>query len=704
MEYSQDTQKPEKLDEFEKYRQAIELFMSRKQTYANQRKPFESVWVDCMKAYTCDRDLKRLYEGRAKINIPIQHWKTEGIHARVQRILFNATPYGRIETKKNQKVEEVVPELWNRYIFEHQLDEIDFKENFKVHDKDRDILGTAVAKIPYEYETKMFSMFDDEEPEEIAIKDNTYFRPILLTEFYTDVNKSNLQESEANIHSTSISFQSLWKNRKRKVTESKEKETTDDQGNTFIITEENTKEVGMYHNLELLQSLGDGVTAEQAEYMSLLGLTGDKGRAFQKSLESIKKTGFVNVDECYGLFDINDDGIEEEVVCLIAEGCICIRLEENPFKHKKYVRPFIAGKYIKLKNCFYGLSKIMITMDLHMELNASRMQASDAKTRAIRPMHYINTDANMIWDGIWRGDGIIRGQGNAQTAMQTIINPGLQGIGYEASAIAQTDMDQAWGLSPVQEGTSDSSKIPSTARATLAVISQNDLPLNNLIEQISEDEVKVFFEMLYERNIQFKTVDDLLVVWSEEELATKGLIEVDESQKQPGQPAKAKLDMNGKVIPKIQMKKLYFDANFKVLGNMELNNEVATQQGWINFIREVKDNPTIVKRLKWKEVMKKYLGAFGIKDDAEGVFIDEAIIREVEQQEAQAQQDQQQQQMAMMEQQKQEQLALAQKDKVDNISIYATQKDIDADTKIKQMRMEAMLEASMPGANVNGQG
>ena len=152
------------------------------------------------------------------------------------------------------------------------------------------------------------------------------------------------------------------------------------------------------------------------------------------------------------------------------------------------------------------------------------------------------------------------------------------------------------------------------------------------------------------------------------------------------------------------MKKLYFDANFKVLGNMELNNEVATQQGWINFIREVKDNPTIVKRLKWKEVMKKYLGAFGIKDDAEGVFIDEAIIREVEQQEAQAQQDQQQQQMAMMEQQKQEQLALAQKDKVDNISIYATQKDIDADTKIKQMRMEAMLEASMPGANVNGQG
>ncbi|MHA1968402.1 MAG: hypothetical protein ACW964_11425, partial [Candidatus Hodarchaeales archaeon] len=120
-----------------------------------------------------------------------------------------------------------------------------------------------------------------------------------------------------------------------------------------------------------------------------------------------------------------------------------------------------------------------------------------ANTQSIFPMTYIDKSKNINWDYQWRPNGIIEGIGS--DGITSIINPSLANVNLNDSAIIQRDIDQLFSLSPVQEGTSDRSKIPQTKGATLSIIAQNDMPLNELIMLQTNEVLKPFIEMLYER-------------------------------------------------------------------------------------------------------------------------------------------------------------------------------------------------------------
>ena len=580
---------------------AVKYFLNLKQLYQNQRSPWEDKWRQALSAYHLKDDLSKVYEGRANISIPIIQWKVNGITARINRILFNVLPFGRLESKNKKKegVKKGVIDLWNKYIFESQLDTIGFKKAFKQFVKNKTIEGTSVAKISQEFEEKEFTYFDDLEPEVEVIKDNTYFRNILLKEFYSDVNKEDINESSACIHSTVVPFQHLLNNEKKK-------ELTQETFNGEVI--ETMEEVGVYKNLGLLVSAGDHFTDEQSEYIQLLGLNKGQSGEFLRSLKEIRKTGMIRVDECYGLYDLNGDGKMEEVLCTIAQGRVVIRVEATPFKHKRYVRPFIVGRSEPISNCLYGNSKVISSLNLLMELNASRAQSTDAKTRSISNMWYIDETKNVRWDKTWRPGGVVHGQGS--NGLTPIINPNLSHISITDSELISRDLDQLWSLSPVQQGTSDSRLIPKTASGTQEIISQNDMPLNELIDNTIELELKPFIEMLVERNLVFKTVDDLLDVWGEQEIEKSGL-----SFDSP-------------------MSKLLFDFNIRILGNLELSNEVAHQNGWQAFINWAMTVPPVAKRIDWTAVAEKQLASFGIKDVSEGIWLPDEVVLEVDQNES----------------------------------------------------------------------
>lgn len=638
---------PEELQEIDiKDLEAMEYFLSLKNQYEIQRQPWESRWKQALAAYHLTDELDTVYNGRANIQIPVMKWKVNGIAARINKTIFNVQPIGRLEDKYIDSVEKNIIDLWNKYIFENQLDQINFKEAYKSFIKNKTIQGTAVAKITQEFEEKEFSFFDEGEKEIISVKDNTYFRNMLLTEFYSDVNKEDINDSQANIHTTVVTMESLLENEQR--VEVQEFETE------FGIEEERIN-VGVYKNLSLIQTNGNSITDEQAAYIELLGLNKGEATAFQKSLKESRRTGFVQIDECYGKFDLDGDGISEEVICTIANGRVVIRIEPTPFKHKRYVRPFIVGTYEKISNCLYGNSNVISGLNLLMELNASRAQATDAKTRSVSPMWYMDDTKNVTWDNTWRPNGIIKGQG--QNGITPIINPNLSSVSIMDSELISRDLDQLWSLSPVQQGTSDRSLIPSTARGTLAVISQNDMPLNDIIDNSIENEIKPFIEMLFERDIVFKTTQDLLEVWDPKELEAFGNIEEQE------------------------MDSLLFSFSIKILGNLELSNEVAHQQGWMNFIQWAMTVPPVAKRLDWTAVADKQLRSFGIKDDADGIWLDKELLAESDA----AQQQSQQQQFMLQEQQRQSSRKESREDRQFEI-------ELDTEADIVKMQSEAFIE------------
>ncbi len=636
-------------------REAISYFLGLKKNYELQRQQWERKWDQAEAAvYMRDNYLDKVYAGRAVINSPIMKWKVKGITARINKVLFNVSPFGRITDKKLKEVKQTTVDLWNKYIFECQLDRIDFKENYKMFSKDKCIYGTAVAKITQEYETKEVDFFEDGgEPEEVTVKDDTYFRPVLLKEFYSDSSKYNINDSQACIHSTKISWSELKKNEKRKETQTFElidRETGQDLG-----TEEEQVEVGVYHNLELLEGNGKNLTEEQEEYLERMGFNITQTQIFQKGLREKDKTGYVTIDECYGKFVI--DGEEKEVICVIANGQVVIRLEETPFKHRRYIRPFIVGRYEPVPNRLYGESNVIAGLNLLQELNASRAMNIDAGTQSIFPMNYIDMTKEVNWDGNWRPNGIVKGLG--PNGMTPILNPFLGNIKLETSQLIQRDLDQLWSLSPVQEGTTDKSQIPATARATIAVIAQNDLPLNDIIDNAIEEELKPFIEMLLERDLVFKDVEDLLSVWEERDIVAAGI--TDETS----------------------MRDLFFDFNVKILGSLELSNEIAQQNAWVNFIALTEKNPEMVRRLNYTEVFDRYLKSFGIKDDSEGIFFDEVEV---------AKTAQEQQQAAMQEQQ---QLEMdRQKQRAESVQDYRAKVDTDVEGKLAEMQGEVALEVA----------
>ena len=309
--------------------ECINFFLSLKNKYQTQRQPWESKWDSAIAIFTNDVDkINTLYEGNSKLHIPIFHWKALGIYSRIARVIFRNYPFFRIDDLKNDAGNRSIIDFWNKYITDYQLHNIDFITNFKDGILMKVIYGTSVAKVTQEYETEKISYLDDEEPEEVTIKDDTYYRPILLEEFYSDVAKENIQESQACIHSTVVTWSELYNNRKR--TELVQKEEQDPSGNTYIVEERQEK--GFYINLDLLKLDGNNITEEQEEYMNYLNLGQSNGDAIKKdyiaSLKAVKKTGYVRLDECYGKYWI-DDKLQECIVT-IAEGRILIRLQPTP--------------------------------------------------------------------------------------------------------------------------------------------------------------------------------------------------------------------------------------------------------------------------------------------------------------------------------------------------------------------------------------
>jgi hypothetical protein len=568
----------------------VNYFLGLKRSYADQRNPYEMKWRQALAAVHMTDDLDQTYQGNSNVKSPVMKWKVRGIVSRLMRVLFNHQPFGRIEGDS----EEI--RVWNDYIFNKQLPRIQFKTAFRRHLTQKAILGTSVSKITQEYDEKLLSYsLDKASSRPTNIVDDTYFRPLILTEFYTDVSKENLQDSAANIHSTTVQFEELRKLSKKLV-----KYAYSDG------TEETKEEDGVYFNLDLLNWNGDNMTPEQQTYLELLGYSKANQKVFMKGLKDVKKSGYISVDECYGKYwytDDNGDEQYEELLVTIANGAILIRCECTPFRHKKFVRPFIAGKFDPVLGCFYGDSNVILGQNLLMELNATRSQAVDAKTRSIANMWYEDVSKNVVWNGRWTPGGTVRGAG--QNGLTPIINPYLGSVSINDSNLIQRDLDQLWSLSPVQEGTSDARDIPGTATGTMAIISQNDLPLNEIIDETIENEIKPFLEMLYERDLTYKEIKDIA---GDKDIKDISLDEVE----------------------------------ITILGSNELNNELAHQGGWMQFLQVAQQVPPIAQRLDWKYVADQLLRSFGIKDLEEGLWIPEEIVQQIQKQQQEQQAAQQQ--------------------------------------------------------------
>lgn len=628
-----DEQLKEHAERFDNDIKTLSHFMGLKMTYESGRDQWKQKWVNALAAFNLDKDqlLDERYVSDSKFLSPKPITKLKGVVARKIKILFNFEPFGRIEDSKLRKAKpKNVINLWNRYIFNYQIPKIKFIQQFRIFEFLQGIFGVAIAYLPHEYEEKRL-VFADGNTKEVVSKNDTYFKPILTGDFYTDPTKLDLQESEANIMEEVVNFEDLKALEKRTVTYTEIIEYEDGTSEEI----EREEEIGVYENLDMIMT-GNAMTQYQEDVLKRFyyntGNLDSNLKTHQAKVDSMMKkakkeaqesvkTGYVRIYKCFGKwwFKENDEWIYDEAIVEIANGTTIIRQERSPYQHINYNRPFVACHENPMLGSFYCNSQIMLAMDTWMELNANRQMATDAKKRAIFHQTYIDTTSNILWDGTWRKDGIIRGQG--KNPIQPIINPNLQYVTNADNALFTQDIDAIFNLSTVQEGSTQKSNIPNTARGTAALIAQNDIPLNDKIKDEIEETIKPFLEILYERNLQFKTLEDLLTVWDEDDL--------EDLLKDLGTIVKEGEDVES-LIEKVDLTQMFFEPAIKILGNMELSNEVAHQAGYTQFMQLARQIPPLAKRTNWQELGEKFLRAYGIKDDADHIFLDEKSVARVD--------------------------------------------------------------------------
>lgn len=676
---NQNTEIAEQIDNDSK---TLSHFMGLKMTYESGRKQWEQKWINALAAFNMDKDqlLNERYLTDSKFLSPKPLTKLRGIVSRKMKILFNMEPFGRIEDAKIRKAKpKSLINLWNRFMFYYQIPKIKFVSQYRILSFLQGIFGVAIAYLPHEYEEKILKFADDTE-KEIVNKNDTYFRPIITGDFYTDPTKLDLRESEANILEETVEFEDLKALEKRTV---KYTELIEYEDGTAIEVERE-EEIGVYHNLDQIQA-GHSLTEYQEEVLKRFYYsTGNLSSNFKtvksylkeakKEAEKSMKTGRVKIYKCFGKwwFYENNEWIYDEAIVEIANGTTIIRQDRTPYQHINYTRPFLAVHENPMIGSFYCNSQIMLAMDTWMELNANRQMATDAKKRAIFHQTYIDTTSNIMWDGIWRKDGIIKGQG--KNPIQPIINPNLQYVTNNDNVLFSQDIDSIFNLSTVQEGGTQKSNIPNTARGTAALIAQNDIPLNDKILAEVDEIIKPFLEILYERNLQFKTLEDLMIVWDESEIE-QILIDL-------GVEITEGTDID-ELINSVNLNEIYFEPSIRILGNMELSNEVAHQAGYTQFMQLAGSIPPIAKRVDFRELAEKFLRAYGIKDDAEALFINEESVRRIDEANRKTQQ---------IQESKNEQMIQAQRQT--NLQDFQIQENVKTDNNIREMQAEVILETA----------
>jgi len=217
-----------------------------------------------------------------------------------------------------------------------------------------------------------------------------------------------------------------------------------------------------------------------------------------------KDSKCVEVFEYWGKYDINGDGIEKECLICVANRKYVIRLDENPYEHKR--KPFISFVDTQMPNEFWAIGEVEPLKNLQYELNDIRNQRMDNVTLILNRMWKVNKNGDVDEaDLVSQAGGIVHvGDNNALEVIQT---PDVTASSYNEETLVKADMQQASGVTDYTKGSSAGGKGNSalaneTATGIMLLQEAGNARFKFKLDNL-EDSLKEFGEQLNALNQQF---------------------------------------------------------------------------------------------------------------------------------------------------------------------------------------------------------
>lgn len=221
---------------------------------------------------------------------------------------------------------------------------------------------------------------------------------------------------------------------------------------------------------------------------------------------SVADADQIEILEYWGQYDLDEDGIKEEVYLVFANRKVLLKAEPNPFHHQK--RPILRTVLFPIPMEWYGMGLIEPVISNIHELWTLRRQRIDNINMIINRMWKVNSIADVDLDTLVSvPNGIVIT--DDMNAVEPLETPNVTADAYNEAGIVQSDIENATAPRSMQ-GTPESGRLGRTARGAQLIITQALEKFGTAIKLIEEMAIKRTLRMFHQLNLQFIDDDDVL--------------------------------------------------------------------------------------------------------------------------------------------------------------------------------------------------
>lgn len=434
---------------------------------------------------------KKNYQGLANLFVPEILTASETLVSLIHFGIFGSPMFMRY--RGHDSSDEASANAQTQLVF-YQMDENKFRLQMNGFERQLVVFGTGIRKLVWSFDEREVTNINKDtlEPEKRleTTRDVWSFKWVDLLNFWIppDTPWYDLQEAEWVAETYSVNR--AWvKNaiRKKWISEKRGKELLED-----VVSKKN------YEDL--------------SERLKELRLSSS-----EVSIYGQRKSNPYKIVEWYGLLPAKfvkdrDDNLEDDdlvlSICLLGNG-IPLKVDKliNVYWHNQ--KPYVASSFIPLEGEFFGMGVAQVGESLQEELNDTRNQTMDNKTKILLNMWLKDAAAGIQNSQLqWRPDGVVTSRN--MDGLKPLAPPIISGVGINLESIIKDDIRRSVAAVSGLQGVPQ----PGVGSATeFSGIQQSALGRSKLIvETVAESVLKPLFSMVKYLNYQFYDHSKLIKV------------------------------------------------------------------------------------------------------------------------------------------------------------------------------------------------
>lgn len=486
----------------DKERQQLRKYLDRIEAAENWRdSAYKDLWQRCYKRYRnyvdklYDPNTGREIKDRSNISIPYTFTQVETVLPRLVESLFAARPY--VTVKGREPSDE--PNAKNmETLLDWQMNErLDIQDIFHKGLKEMCIYGTAVAYVGWKYKERKVIR---RQLQTLLDENNN---PII------EVDPTTGEEVEIADYAAVEVTETVWDDPDVKFI---------DLGLFFV--DPNATDIDDARYCGHVAYLTKSELEEMAERDESMKLKWDEiPKDYRKNNvrnERMAAVGLPSVQE-ENVHD-DDDRLyevhyywEDDKEVIIINRAYLAKDGENPYWHKK--KPYVKDVYTEVPHEFYGIGLVEMIEDLQDELNAERNMRIDYRAMNLRRMWKVRRGANIkLSDLRWRQNGIIRV--DEMDDLQEIETANIGSDSFNQEGVIKQDIRDTTGAHDVVMGTSGGS---ATATETMTKDNNASIRFRLIISSVEKRLLVGVTNLMIKNNQQFIDRDLVFRVTGEED-------------------------------------------------------------------------------------------------------------------------------------------------------------------------------------------